>query len=150
MKRLFIFAVLILTFSAPNLMADDLNLFELDIDKVNMELAQLEDLDQYLNENTEATFATLKLQNHALVSKVSNQANINPNMARDRHVLNVPSWIWGCLFSFAGVAVVYLVTDSKKETKEALGSACIVLLLYYIYALTIEVSAGGGLGGCIY
>jgi hypothetical protein len=135
MKRFFILAALALTFSGQNLMADDLSLFDLDIDKVNTELAQVEELDQYLNENSEATFADLKLQNNALINNVSDQAMMSPAMAKRHRVFGIPSWVWGCVFGVAGVAVVYFISDNKDETKEALwgcvGASVVGIILYF-------------------
>jgi hypothetical protein len=135
MKRFFILAALALTFSGQNLMADDLSLFDLDIDKVNTELAQVEELDQYLNENSEATFADLKLQNSALINNVSDQAMMSPAMAKRHRVFGIPSWVWGCVFGVAGVAVVYFISDNKDETKEALwgcvGASVVGIILYF-------------------
>jgi hypothetical protein len=135
MKRFFILAALALTFSGQSLMADDLSLFDLDIDKVNTELAQVEELDQYLNENSEATFADLKLQNSALINNVSDQAMMSPAMAKRHRVFGIPSWVWGCVFGVAGVAVVYFISDNKDETKEALwgcvGASVVGIILYF-------------------
>ncbi len=134
MKRILSLALLVAGFSFQELKADKSDLFNFEINEVNTELAQVEELDQYLDEN-DLSFAELQEIDSELIANVSDQAMMSPAMAKRHRVLGIPSWIWGCVFGVAGVAIVYFVADNKDETKEALwgcvGAAVIYIIVYF-------------------
>ena len=51
MKRILSLAFLVSAFSFQDLKADSRDMFNFEIDEVNTELAQVEELDQYLDQN---------------------------------------------------------------------------------------------------
>tara|TARA_Y100001934_G_C12292809_1_gene745736 strand:- start:486 stop:935 length:450 start_codon:yes stop_codon:yes gene_type:complete len=145
MKRILSLAFLVSAFSFQDLKADSRDMFNFEIDEVNTELAQVEELDQYLDQNENVSFAELQATNSALVANVSDQAMMSPAMAKRHRVLGIPSWIWGCVFGVAGVAIVYFVSENKDETKEALwgcvGASVVGIILYFAVFAAAATSA---------
>lgn len=146
MKRFLSLAFLISAFAVNDLKADNSDLFNFEIDEVNTELAQVEELDQYLDQNENVSFADLQAAGSPMVENVSDQAMMSPAMAKRHRVLGIPSWIWGCVFGVAGVAIVYFVSENKDETKEALwgcvGASVVGIILYFaVFAAAASTAA---------
>jgi len=58
-------------------------------------------------------------------------------------VYGIPGFLWGCVFSWVGILVVYLVAHDPAETKSAI-IGCVVGavaygLFYGVYYFTIEI-----------
>lgn len=141
MKRILSLAFLLSAFAVNDLKADNRDFFDFEIDEVNTELAQVEELDQFLDQNENVTFADLEEVNSPLISNLSDQAVMSPAMAKRHRVLGIPSWIWGCVFGFVGIGIVYFVSENKDETKEALwgcvGGTLVGVLLYFLLIASV-------------
>jgi hypothetical protein len=105
---------------------------------------QLDELEAYVNQHEGITYAEVAADRQDLVVGVSSTPSLE-STNRGRPVLGIPSWIWGCVFGVAGLAVVYFVTEDRDETMKALwgcvGSTVVVTVLYIVLFATAASTA---------
>ncbi|MFW5804855.1 MAG: hypothetical protein ACOCWG_06455 [bacterium] len=122
MKKVLLVSFIFALVSGVNLFAGNSDVFSFDKNKVEAELAELTELESFVEANQSVTLTDLMASGHALV------AGLNLNMADPSGLLfglgepplGIPSFLWGCVFGVVGLAIVYFVTDDKEETKKAL------------------------------
>jgi riboflavin transporter FmnP len=81
---------------------------------------------------------------NALASLVSDPNGLNGFNMINEKVFGIPSFLWGCVFSWVGVLVVYLVGQDKAETKSAI-IGCVVGAVAYTAFYAIYYFALSGL-----
>jgi hypothetical protein len=125
--------------------ASNADLFTYNADQVNQELIQLQNLEDYVAANPGITLTNLQSENNSLVANLNMGTNTMGGFSLfGEPPLGIPSFLWGCVFWVAGVAIVYFITDEdKEETKKALfgcvvSSAGYVIfwVLYYVWLST--------------
>ena len=108
--------------------------------------AEVSALDQYLNANDGKTFADVSKDNSTILNGVSSTTSL-PLTApgKDETALGIPSFLWGCALGWVGMLIVYLVTESKDQTKKALWG-CLVgtAIEVAVYVVLIAGSAATG------
>ncbi len=132
----------LVAFLAVNLTAfgGTAELFSFDEAEVEVSMTQLDQLEEYVNANEGITYAEVAARNSKLVDNISDQPSISITDAKRNRVLGIPSFLWGCVFGVAGLAVVYFVAEDKEETKQALwgcvASTVVVIVLYIVLFAT--------------
>ena len=122
-------------------MANQADLFHYDAVTVENQMAQLNQLEGYVMENPGITLGEMTTKGNALASLVGNTNGISGfNLTNDK-TFGIPGFLWGCVFSWVGVLVVYLVGKDKAETKSAI-IGCVVgavaySAFYIIYAVVL-------------
>lgn len=137
MKRLYLLTMVLLMAFSSNLLAGNGDLFSYDKATVEAELADLTELENYVANNPSTTLSLLKTDNNQLLDGLNLYSPYAMGMNLDDPPLGIPSFLWGCVFSVAGVVIVYIVTDEDKdETKKALYG-CIANAVVYgvLYAV---------------
>ncbi len=108
--------------------------------------AEVSDLDQYLAQNENKTFADVSQENGTLLNGISSTTTLPMSASADELALGIPSFLWGCVFGIVGILVVYLMTDSNKEqTKKALygcivGTVVEVVIYVVVFAAAASTS----------
>lgn len=128
------------TFTNENSIATDQNEVE-----VYDAFGSIDGLISYLNENGDVSYDELMATNSFLVENVSSSAAIALNAAEEGGPPLLSPFLWGCLFSWVGLLVVYLTTDSNKAYTKGAWNGCLVnagcnVLSGIVYA--IAMSAG--------
>lgn len=112
--------------------AEKADLFLETEETINMD--QLNELESYVNQHEGITYNEVLAARADLVVGVSATPSLS-SVNRGQPPLGIPSWIWGCVFGVAGLAVVYFVTDDKDETMKALwgcvASTVVGIILYF-------------------
>jgi hypothetical protein len=136
MKKI-IMSTLFAGFFAFNASASVAEVFEMDENFVNTELAQLNELDEFVAANEGITLSEMDASN-GLLAELNGSSDILRTLeliGRGDPPLGIPSFLWGACFGVAGIAIVYFVTDDRDETKKALTGCAIVqgaLILIYV------------------
>lgn len=136
MKKLLFLAGMLILIGAGKSMAGQADLFSYDAVTIENQMVQLDQLEGYVLDNPGITLGEMATNGNALASLVSDPNGINGfNLINDK-VFGVPSFLWGCVFSWVGVLVVYLIGKDPKETKSAI-IGCVVGAVAYgaFYAL---------------
>lgn len=106
------------------------------------EFDELKNLEDFL-ELGDASYADVSEISENLVLNV-NTASVLPFEAGTESgpALGIPSFLWGCVFGWVGLLVVYLITENKDETKKAL-TGCVVsgVVGIVIYVVVIAAAA---------
>ncbi|MGC9341211.1 MAG: hypothetical protein ACP5E3_00775, partial [Bacteroidales bacterium] len=141
MKRLYLLSVVLLMAFGSNLFAGSGDLFSYDKVAVETELAELTEIENYVASNPETTLSLLKTDNNQLLTGLNLYSPYAMGMNLDDPPLGIPSFLWGCVFSVAGVVIVYLVTDEDKdETKKAFFGCIANAVVYGVtYAVLIAI-----------
>jgi hypothetical protein len=136
MKKLLILASLLLMVGFGKTMAGQAGLFSYDAVTIENQMAQLDQLEGYVLDNPGITLGQMATEGNTLASLVSDPNGISGFNLINEKVFGVPSFLWGCVFSWVGVLVVYLIGQDKAETKSAI-IGCIVGAVAYSAFYTI-------------
>ncbi|TSA38299.1 MAG: hypothetical protein D4R64_03240 [Porphyromonadaceae bacterium] len=130
MKKLLILASMLILIGVGKSMAGQADLFSYDAVTIENQMAQLDQLEGYVLDNPGITLGQMATDGNALASMVSDPNGINGFNLINEKVLGIPSFLWGCVFSWVGVLVVYLMGQDKAETKSAI-IGCVVGAVAY-------------------
>lgn len=130
MKKLLILATLLMAIGVGSSMAGQADLFSYDAVTIENQMVQLDQLEGYVLENPGITLGQMASEGNALASMVSDPNGISGLNLINEKVFGIPSFLWGCVFSWVGVLVVYLVGQDKAETKSAI-IGCVVGAVAY-------------------
>jgi hypothetical protein len=125
MKKLLILASMLILIGVGKSMAGQADLFSYDAVTIENQMAQLDQLEGYVLDNPGITLGQMSTDGKALASLVSDPNGINGFNLTNEKVFGIPGFLWGCVFSWVGVLVVYLVGKDPHETKSAI-IGCVV------------------------
>lgn len=117
------------------------NLFDLDYDAVNAELADLTELENYLTENGVVELSELTSTNNAIIEKLNISTDLSlmsPNgMAFSFEDIEWSSFIWGFCCWPIGIFTVILNDDKDSNHKISyllgIGTACLINVPFYAF-----------------
>ena len=146
MKKLLILASMLILVGVGKSMAGQADLFSYDAVTIENQMAQLDQLEGYVLDNPGITLDQMATNGNTLASFVSDPNGISGFNGMNEKVFGIPSFLWGCVLSWVGVLVVYLVGQDKAETKSAIFG-CIVgavaySAFYAIYYFALRASWG--------
>ena len=120
MKKLFV-SVFLVFLAGVTILANDADLFKLDLNAVRAEFTGLNQLASMVTTNADLTYSSLQLTNSNLVTSLRLvPESVLPDGTKNP-VLGIPSFLWGCAFGVVGMAVVFIVTNQNMdETKKSL------------------------------
>lgn len=133
-------------FSGMDFSDDAQELIEFNEDAIYSEFQDIEALSEVLaSEDVSAE----EISDNTLLENVSMNASL-PLAADEEGTtgppLGIPSFLWGCILSWVGILLVYLLTEENKdETKKAVwgcvaGTAAYVLFYVLIYGAAFATS----------
>jgi len=93
------------------------------------------------NEGT--TLDNLKSQNSELLADIKIEADTASVVASSDLPAGIPAFWWGCILSWIGLILVYVITDKDNaQTKKALLGCLVgagVWVIYYVFVVAINV-----------
>lgn len=133
MKKLAtLFSVLCLSFTMA--FAEENPALNYEAQNVNDEFAQLNKIEQYVQQNEGVSLEELKASNSELVSDIAIAEESSASFVAGELPLGVPAFWWGCVLTILGVVLVYVLTDQDKDqTKKALYGCLVTGGVYVIY-----------------
>jgi hypothetical protein len=136
-KILSIFSILALCYSL-SFAAEPLNY---EPQKINSEFEQLNKIEQYVQNHEGTTLESLK--NNPLLENVKIADNTSSSIVSGELPGGIPAFWWGCVLSWVGLILVYVITDKDNaQTKKAL-LGCLVSGGLYILWWVFVVAIGG-------
>jgi hypothetical protein len=143
MKKLLILASMLILIGVGKSMAGQADLFSYDGVAIENQMAQMDQLEGYVLSNPGVTLGEMSTSGNALASLVSDPNGVNGFQQMNEKVFGVPSFLWGCLFSVAGVALVYFMGgQDMAETKMAIYGCVVEGVLWGGYILVWNVILG--------
>jgi flagellar capping protein FliD len=121
--------------------AGNASLFQLNKNKVNAEMNQLSQVENYVASHEGVTLTQLKAENSDIINGINLTESTSTLSALTEGALGIPSFIWGCVLGWVGILITYLVTQDSDETKKALYG-CLIgwvggFLLYIVFVVLI-------------
>ena len=119
-------------------------LFQVNEEELNVEFAQLNELESFVNSNEDVTMSSMDATNPLLQNVTSTGNALGVLSTYGEAPLGIPSFIWGFCFNVAGVAIVYFVADDRDETRKAF-IGCVVsngigILFWLVYVVILGAS----------
>ena len=130
MKKLLILASMLMLIGVGKSMASQADLFSYDAVTVENQMAQLDQLEGYVLDNPGITLTEMTANGNNLASLIGDANGIGGFNLINEKVFGIPSFLWGCVLSWVGVLIVYLVGQDKAETKSAI-IGCVVGAVAY-------------------
>ena len=120
------------------------DLFVVDIEKINEEMEELDKIESYVVENQLDFQSALETNPTIFLTKSLNlNTSSNSVLIYGEPPLGIPSFVWGMCCGFAGLAIVYFITEDSEETKKALyGCITGTVISTVLYVILVAASAG--------
>jgi hypothetical protein len=142
MKKLLFLAGMLILVGTTMSYAGNADKFSYDAVTIENQMAQMNQLEGYLNENPGTTLSDMVTTGNNLADLVSGPNSIAGFNGINEKVLGIPGFLWGCVLSWVGILIVYLVGQDPHETKQAI-IGCVVgavayaafYVVYYILIL---------------
>ena len=121
--------------------ANNSSLFSYDKAAVSAKMNNVNAVETYVNQNAGVTVSTMNAEGQQLTAA----ANLSEETSLSSSLLDgpagIPSFLWGCVLSWVGILIVYLVTQDSDETKKALfgclAGAAVWLVFYIVYFVIV-------------
>lgn len=118
--------------------AEPSSLFSYDKQALNNKMQGLATIENYVNENEGITLCSLGDEGEKLADVVLLADESSFGKALNDGPAGIPSFLWGCVLSFAGVILVYGLTEDSEEAKKALygcltgGAAFLIIYIGFL------------------
>lgn len=107
--------------------------------KINTEFEQLNKIEQYVQMNEGTTLESLK--NNALLENIKITDNASSSIVSGDLPAGIPAFWWGCVLSWVGLILVYVITDKDNaQTKKALLGCLVnggIFILWWVFVVAI-------------
>ncbi len=121
--------------------ANSSSLFSYNKEAVSSKMNKVNAVENFVNQNDGITISTMNAEGQQLTAA----ANLSEENSMSSSLLDgpagIPSFLWGCVLSWVGILVVYLVTQDGDETKKALfgclAGAGVWLVFYIVYFVIV-------------
>ncbi|MBN2634640.1 MAG: hypothetical protein JXR61_00115 [Prolixibacteraceae bacterium] len=128
--------------SAGNNSAAKTSPAEFDEAEIYESFSEVNDLLVFLDENNETSYEDLCNIDSKLILNVSSTAAIALTTQEGQAPPVFSPFLWGCLFSWVGLLIVYLTTDSNKEYTKGAWTGCLInggcsVLSYVVYIIAL-------------
>lgn len=128
MKKILLLASLALMIAGSSF-AGQAELFSYDQEALNMEMASLTDLENFVAENPGVTMSDLVASENNLVADISNSNTFQGFDSMYEEAFGIGGFWWGCCLGPVGVLVVFLVADDSSQTRKSIVGCIISSLL---------------------
>ncbi len=118
MRKVSFLIVLMSLLLSSNIFANSVNVFEYDANKIQRELSNLDLIDAFLEAN-DMSYTDLVQTNTSMASTLTFGQTGAFGIQIMEPPLGIPSIIWGAVFNWPGIVLVYLITEDNEETKKA-------------------------------
>jgi hypothetical protein len=114
-----------------------------DAKNIDSEFEQLNKIEKFVINNEGTTLDNLKSQNSELLSDINIEADAASVVASSDLPAGIPAFWWGCVLSWVGLILVYVLTDKDSaQTKKALMGCLVgagVWVIYYVLVVSLSI-----------
>ncbi len=140
MKRILsLITILALSFTVATA-AEPINF---DAQNIDAEFKQLNKIEKFVQNNEGTTLDNLKSQNSELLTDINIEADAASVVASSDLPAGIPAFWWGCVLSWVGLRLVYVLTDKDSaQTKKALMGCLVgagVWVIYYVLVVSLSI-----------
>ncbi|MBP8156402.1 MAG: hypothetical protein KAX81_05190 [Leadbetterella sp.] len=138
-KILSLITILALSFTVATA-AEPINF---DAQNIDSEFEQLNKIEKFVINNEGTTLDNLKSQNSELLSDINIEADAASVVASSDLPAGIPAFWWGCVLSWVGLILVYVLTDKDSaQTKKALMGCLLgagIWVIYYVLVVSLSI-----------
>ncbi|MCF8324327.1 MAG: hypothetical protein K9I84_05160 [Leadbetterella sp.] len=138
-KILSLITILALSFTVATA-AEPINF---DAQNIDSEFEQLNKIEKFVINNEGTTLDNLKSQNSELLTDIKIEADAASVVASSDLPAGIPAFWWGCVLSWVGLILVYVLTDKDSaQTKKALLGCLVgagVWVIYYVLVVSLSI-----------
>ena len=138
-KILSLISILALSFTVATA-AEPINF---DAQNIDSEFEQLNKIEKFVINNEGTTLDNLKSQNSELLSDIKIEADAASVVASSDLPAGIPAFWWGCVLSWVGLILVYVLTDKDSaQTKKALMGCLLgagIWVIYYVLVVSLSI-----------
>jgi hypothetical protein len=138
-KILSLISILALSFTVATA-AEPINF---DAQNIDSEFEQLNKIEKFVINNEGTTLDNLKSQNSELLSDINIEADAASVVASSDLPAGIPAFWWGCVLSWVGLILVYVLTDKDSaQTKKALMGCLLgagIWVIYYVLVVSLSI-----------
>lgn len=120
------------------------DLFQVNEEELNVEFAQLNELESFVNSNEGVTMSSMESNSPLLQNVTPTGDALGVLSTYGEPPLGIPSFLWGFCFNVAGVAIVYFVADDRDETRKAFIGCAVsggLYLLWWVFWVLVAGNA---------
>lgn len=120
------------------------DLFQVNEEELNVEFAQLNELESFVNSNEGVTMSSMESTSPLLQNVTPTGDALGVLSTYGEPPLGIPSFLWGFCFNVAGVAIVYFVADDRDETRKAFIGCAVsggLYLLWWVFWVLVAGNA---------
>lgn len=117
--------------------ANPANLFDIDTDKIQTEMADLQALEDYVVTNDLSYDAVAETHGEYLANLDLEKDFSNTFALESGGPVGIPSFAWGFVLGIIGVGIVYFVTDDIDETKKSVWGCVASAVIGTVIALIL-------------
>lgn len=128
MKKILLLASIALMLAGTT-MAGQAELFSYNQEAVEIEMADLSALENFVTENPGVSLTDLIASENQLVANLNNANSFYGFDTMNERALGIGGFWWGCCLGPVGVLVVWLVADDSSETRKSILGCIISSLL---------------------
>ena len=128
MKKIILFASLALLIAGTS-MAGQAELFSYNQEAVEMEMAELSCLENFVLENPGISLSDLVASENELVANMAHSPAFYGLNTMNEKALGIGGFWWGCCLGPLGILVVWLAADDPAETRKSIFGCVISTLL---------------------
>jgi Na+/proline symporter len=144
MKKLFLLLCL-MGAGLSQMRANDAALFSYDRNAMETAISSVAAIENFVAQNPEISINDLAKTGNLLVNGVD--INTNPFGLNGEPPLGISSFLWGCIFGWVGLLVVYIATDNDKEQVKKALWGCVTatatwIIFYFVFWGAVFASAG--------
>ncbi len=114
-----------------------------DTKNIDSEFEQLNKIEKFVQNNEGTTLDNLKSQNSGLLTDIKIEADTASSIAAGDLPAGIPAFWWGCVLSWVGLILVYVLTDKDSaQTKKALMGCLVgagVWVIYYVLVVSLSI-----------
>ena len=103
-----------------------------DDQNINSEFDQINKIERYVQANEGVTLTQLKAENAELLNGIDLESQTVSSIASGDLPAGIPAFWWGCILTWVGVILVYVLTDNDKEQTKKAVMGCLVSAAVYV------------------
>jgi hypothetical protein len=150
MKKLLSIGLVLVLSLTGRVLASDAELFKVDDQKINNEFSDLNKLENFVNANEGVTLEEVQAKNLNVLDGLNENPESFQGMGSTLRgggdsPLGIPPFIWGCVLSWVGVLIVYLIAEDREMTKMALYGCLAGAVGWLVFSILYSVIWGASI-----
>lgn len=103
-----------------------------EVQNFNSEFDQINKIEKFVQANEGITLSQIKSENAELLNGIDLESQSVSAIASGDLPAGIPAFWWGCILTWVGVILVYVLTDNDKDQTKKAVMGCLVSAAVYV------------------